>query len=64
MTLYTNMEICEGCLNAVWCTECGHFKYCSIYKTGDAITGTCKYKKVAPQDNCAITLRIEKLGDD
>ena len=50
MNLYSDDEICEGCIYAYFCEKCHKFEYCKIYAIKNHMNGKCEQKEINYND--------------
>lgn len=46
MSLYSNNEICKGCIKSIFHNCCGNFCKCKENHEPNYIEGTCKFKEL------------------
>ena len=56
MSLYSNEEICKGCVKSIFHDCCGSFCKCKEKHEPNCIEGTCKFKELfIINDNCKLS---------
>lgn len=57
MSLYSDDEICNGCIHAYNCEKCGKFEFCEIDANKNYMTGKCEQKEINYNDSsyCSIS---------
>jgi hypothetical protein len=50
MSLYTDDKICDKCIHAYLCEECGKFEYCKIDAIKNYMNGKCEQREINYND--------------